>query len=400
MSLLDLQEKIKSRAKSLLPELIQIRRNIHENPELSFHEFETQKKVENYLQNKLGLETQRLANTGVVALIKGHNPEKRCVGLRADMDALPIVEVEDGRPYRSNVEGVMHACGHDVHTTSLLGAATILNEIKNQFEGTIKLVFQPGEEKLPGGASLMINDGVLNNPKIDFMIGQHVMPLIDTGNVGFRKGLYMASTDEIFITVNGVGGHGAIPHLAVDAVLVASHIVVAMQQIVSRNQNPALHSVLSFGKIIGNGATNVLPPKVELHGTFRTVDEDWRSEAHEKITKLAHGIAESMGASIEIEIRRGYPFLKNDESLSELCISAANEYLGNEHVQPLELWMAAEDFAYYSQEVPSCFYRLGTRNMQKGTHYSVHHPAFDVDEDAIEIGAGLMAQLALKALDQ
>lgn len=400
MSLLDLQEKIKSRAKSLLPELIQIRRNIHENPELSFHEFETQKKVENYLQNKLGLETQRLANTGVVALIKGHNPEKRCVGLRADMDALPIVEVEDGRPYRSNVEGVMHACGHDVHTTSLLGAATILNEIKNQFEGTIKLVFQPGEEKLPGGASLMINDGVLNNPKIDFMIGQHVMPLIDTGNVGFRKGLYMASTDEIFITVNGVGGHGAIPHLAVDAVLVASHIVVAMQQIVSRNQNPALHSVLSFGKIIGNGATNVLPPKVELHGTFRTVDEDWRSEAHEKITKLAHGIAESMGASIEIEIRRGYPFLKNDESLSELCISAANEYLGNEHVLPLELWMAAEDFAYYSQEVPSCFYRLGTRNMQKGTHYSVHHPAFDVDEDAIEIGAGLMAQLALKALDQ
>ena len=400
MSLLDLQEKIKSRAKSLLPELIQIRRNIHENPELSFHEFETQKKVENYLQNKLGLETQRLAKTGVVALIKGHNPEKRCVGLRADMDALPIVEVEDGRPYRSNVEGVMHACGHDVHTTSLLGAATILNEIKNQFEGTIKLVFQPGEEKLPGGASLMINDGVLNNPKIDFMIGQHVMPLIDTGNVGFRKGLYMASTDEIFITVNGVGGHGAIPHLAVDAVLVASHIVVAMQQIVSRNQNPALHSVLSFGKIIGNGATNVLPPKVELHGTFRTVDEDWRSEAHEKITKLAHGIAESMGASIEIEIRRGYPFLKNDESLSELCISAANEYLGNEHVQPLELWMAAEDFAYYSQEVPSCFYRLGTRNMQKGTHYSVHHPAFDVDEDAIEIGAGLMAQLALKALDQ
>ncbi len=400
MSLLDLQEKIKSRAKSLLPELIQIRRNIHENPELSFHEFETQKKVENYLQNKLGLETQRLANTGVVALIKGHNPEKRCVGLRADMDALPIVEVEDGRPYRSNVEGVMHACGHDVHTTSLLGAATILNEIKDQFEGTIKLVFQPGEEKLPGGASLMINDGVLNNPKIDFMIGQHVMPLIDTGNVGFRKGLYMASTDEIFITVNGVGGHGAIPHLAVDAVLVASHIVVAMQQIVSRNQNPALHSVLSFGKIIGNGATNVLPPKVELHGTFRTVDEDWRSEAHEKITKLAHGIAESMGASIEIEIRRGYPFLKNDESLSELCISAANEYLGNEHVQPLELWMAAEDFAYYSQAVPSCFYRLGTRNMQKGTHYSVHHPAFDVDEDAIEIGAGLMAQLALKALDQ
>ena len=392
-----LQASIKNRAKTLLPELIKIRQNIHQNPELSFQEFETQKKVENYLQ-KLGLSTQRLANTGVVALIEGNNPSKRCVALRADMDALPIIEVNDGRPYRSLNEGVMHACGHDVHTTSLLGAATILNELKSEFEGTIKLVFQPGEEKLPGGASLMLADGVLQNPPVDFMIGQHVMPLIDTGSVGFRKGLYMASTDEIFITVKGVGGHGALPHLAVDSILVASHIVVAMQQIVSRNQNPALHSVLSFGKIIGNGATNVLPPNVEIHGTFRTVDENWRAEAHDKIRRLAEGIAHSMGAEIDIEIKKGYPFLKNDETLTSICIEAAEEYVGGNRVEELELWMAAEDFSYYSQEVPSCFYRLGTRNMEKGTHYSVHHPSFDIDEDALEIGSGLMAELALKAL--
>ncbi len=392
-----LQASIKNRAKTLLPELIKIRQNIHQNPELSFQEFETQKKVENYLQ-KLGLSTQRLANTGVVALIEGNNPSKRCVALRADMDALPIIEVNDGRPYRSLNEGVMHACGHDVHTTSLLGAATILNELKSEFEGTIKLVFQPGEEKLPGGASLMLADGVLQNPPVDFMIGQHVMPLIDTGTVGFRKGLYMASTDEIFITVKGVGGHGALPHLAIDSILVASHIVVAMQQIVSRNQNPALHSVLSFGKIIGNGATNVLPPNVEIHGTFRTVDENWRAEAHDKIRRLAEGIAHSMGAEIDIEIKKGYPFLKNDETLTSICMEAAEEYVGGDRVKELELWMAAEDFSYYSQEVPSCFYRLGTRNMEKGTHYSVHHPSFDIDEDALEIGSGLMAELALKAL--
>jgi amidohydrolase len=396
----DLKTHLQLRSKSLLPELIAIRRDIHEHPELSFEEYETQKKIEHFLQNRLGLKTQRLANTGVVALIEGKNPTKRCVGLRADMDALPIIEVEDGRPYRSRKEGVMHACGHDVHTTSLLGAATLLHELKDQFEGTVKLVFQPGEEKLPGGASLMIQEGVLEHPKVDYMIGQHVMPLIETGNVGFRKGLYMASTDEIFITVHGIGGHGAIPHLAVDAVLVASHIVVALQQIVSRHQNPALHSVLSIGKIIGNGATNVLPPKVELQGTFRTVDETWRAQAHEKITTLVKGIAESMGATVDIEIRKGYPFLYNHEPLSENCEVLAQEYLGTEHVESLELWMAAEDFAYYSQEVPSCFYRLGTRNEPKNTHFSVHHPSFDIDEDALEVGAGLMAYLAIEVLNQ
>jgi len=389
---------IQEKAKVILPELIQIRREIHQNPELSFQEFETQKLVENYLQNKLGLKTHRLANTGVVALIEGKNPQKKVVGLRADMDALPIVEVNDGRPYRSKNEGVMHACGHDVHTTSLLGAATILNEMRNDFEGTVKLVFQPGEEKLPGGASLMIADGVLNNPKVDVMIGQHVMPLLNTGKIGIRNGLYMASTDELYVTVKGKGGHGAIPNLAVDSVLIAAHIVVALQQIVSRNANPAMHSVLSFGKVIAAGATNVLPDEVKMEGTFRTMDETWREEAHKRMIKMAQGIAESMGGSVDFEIRRGYPFLKNDEVISEICREAAEEYVGTENVKPLDIWMAAEDFAYYSQEVPSCFYRLGTRNEEKGTGVSVHNAKFDVDEDAIEQGAGLFAYMAIKHL--
>lgn len=392
---------IKTRAKSLKPLLTQMRRHLHMNPELSFQEYNTAAWVEDYLQNKLGLKTQRLANTGVVALIEGSGDAgKKVVGLRADMDALPITEVDDGRTYRSLKDGVMHACGHDVHTTSLLGAATILNALKDEFSGTVKLVFQPGEEKLPGGASLMIKDGVLENPRPDVMIGQHVMPQIPTGKTGFRPGLYMASTDEIYMTVHGKGGHGAMPHFNIDPVLIAAHIITGLQQVVSRNANPAVPSVLSFGKVIANGATNVIPPEVKLEGTFRTLNEQWRTVAHEKITQIATGIAESMGGKIDIEIRRGYPFLHNDEDLTNSCRSAAAHYLGENHVEHLDIWMAAEDFAYYSQEVPSCFYRLGVRNEEKGIVNSVHHPAFDADEDALEDGAGLLAWLAIHELNK
>ncbi len=390
---------IKTQAKSLKPQLVEMRRHLHMNPELSFHEYNTAAWVESYLHEKLGLKTQRMANTGVVALIEGQKPgNAKTVGLRADMDALPIVEVNDGRPYRSQNEGVMHACGHDVHTTSLLGAATILNSLKEHFSGTVKLVFQPGEEKLPGGASLMIKDGVLDNPKPDVMIGQHVMPQIQSGKTGFRPGLYMASTDEIYMTVSGKGGHGAMPHYNIDPVLIASHIIVALQQVVSRIANPAIPSVLSFGKVVANGATNVIPSEVKLEGTFRTLDEAWRSEAHERISAIANGIANSMGGSVTLEIRRGYPFLKNDISLTERCIHSAEAYLGKSEVTPLDIWMAAEDFAYYSQEVPSCFYRLGVRNEERGIVNSVHHPSFDVDEDSLENGCGLMAWLALTEL--
>lgn len=394
-----LKDQILNLAKELHPELIEIRNEIHSNPELSFCEFETQKKVENYLQNRLGLVTQRMANTGVVALIEGKNPSRRVVGMRADMDALPIVEVNDGRSYRSKTEGVMHACGHDVHTTSLLGAATIINKFKNQFEGTIKLIFQPGEEKLPGGASLLIKDGVLENPKVDYMIGQHVMPLFEAGKVGFKKGLYMASTDEIFITVKGKGGHGALPNTAIDSVLMASHLVVALQQIVSRNATPSIPTVLSFGKIIGNGATNVLPPEVKLEGTFRTVDEVWRDKAHNRIHEICKSVGEMFGGEIDCQINKGYPFLKNHEGLTQNLINNSTEYLGAENIIDLDIWMAAEDFSYYSQEVPSTFYRLGIRNEERGIVNSVHHPAFDIDEDALLTGAGLFAYLGIKALE-
>ena len=387
---------IQQQAKELLPNLIEIRRNIHQNPELSFHEYETAALVETYLQQQLGLSTQRLANTGVVATIEGINPGKKTVGLRADMDALPIVEVNDGRVYRSKKEGIMHACGHDAHTTSLLGAATILNRIKDQFEGSVKLVFQPGEEKLPGGASLMIKDGALEG--VDVMIGQHVMPAIYTGKVGFRPGLYMASTDEIYVTITGKGGHGAMPHLTVDPIAIAANLIVSLQQIVSRNANPTLPSVLTFGKILGQGATNVIPNEVILEGTFRTLDESWRTVAHEKMMAMAKGIVEGMGGSVDFNIVRGYPFLKNHEGLTERCIDFANDYMGTENVEPLGIWMAAEDFSYYSQEVPSCFYRLGTKSEIKNTGFSVHHPSFDLDEDALEYGSGLMAWLAVKEL--
>ncbi len=395
---MEIKTQIQQRAIALLPKLVAIRRQIHENPELSFQEYKTAEFVEQYLQNTLGLKTRRMANTGVVALIEGKNPSKKIVGLRADMDALPIVEIKDGRPYRSKIEGVMHACGHDVHTSSLLGAATILNELKDQMQGSIKLIFQPGEEKLPGGASLMIAEGVLKNPTIDVMIGQHVMPGIETGKIGFRPGLYMASTDEIYITVTGKGGHGAMPHLTIDPVLISAHLILALQQVISRTANPATPSVLSFGKFIANGATNVIPNEVCIEGTFRTLDEKWRSQAHEKIQSIAKSLVEGMGGTLDLDIRKGYPFLVNDNDLTHRLQKEAQEYLGTDNIEHLGIWMAAEDFSYYSQAIPSCFYRLGTRNEAKKTNFSVHHPSFDVDEDALIQGCGLMAWLAIQEL--
>jgi amidohydrolase len=391
-------DKIKRLSSMMHPQVIAYRRHLHAHPELSFHEFKTQEYVETCL-DRLGIkDRQRMAGTGVVALIKGKNPDKRTVALRADMDALPILEANQV-DYRSTVDGVMHACGHDVHTASLLGVAGILQQLKDEFEGTVKLIFQPGEEKLPGGASLMIREGVLSNPAPASVIGQHVMPQIPAGKIGFRKGLYMASTDEIYVTVRGKGGHGAMPHLVVDPVMITAQLLVALQQVVSRFAKPSVPTVLSFGKVIANGATNVIPDSVYLEGTFRTLDEEWRDEAHRRMTKLANELAESMGGSCEFDIKRGYPFLINDEALTDRTRNWAIEYVGSENVEDLEIWMAAEDFAFYSQQAPSCFYRLGVRNESRGIVSSVHTNTFDADESALETGMGLMAWLAVKELE-
>ncbi len=392
-----MQQKIKALASGYLNDVIGLRRHMHQNPELSFKEFKTAEFVWSQLDAIGVTDKQKLAGTGIVALIKGRNPEKKIVALRADMDALPIIEANEV-PYKSQNIGVMHACGHDAHTASLLGAARILNDLKNDFEGTIKLIFQPGEEKLPGGASLMIKEGVLQNPAPSEIIGQHVMPLIDAGKVGFRSGIYMASTDEIYVTVKGKGGHGAMPHLNVDPVLIASHMIVALQQIVSRHANPTMPSVLSFGKVIANGATNVIPNEVYLEGTFRTLDEKWRTEAHARILKLAKSVVEGMGGTVDFEIRRGYPALVNNPELTAAARKGAEEYLGKENVLDLDIWMAAEDFAFYSQQADACFYRLGTRNEARGITSSVHTPTFDIEEKSLETGMGLMAYLAVKQL--
>lgn len=391
-------DRIKELAAKYFDKTIEIRRHIHAHPELSFEEVETAKYVVDQLR-MLGLSPKEgVAGTGVTALIKGKNPDKKVIALRGDMDALPILE-ENDVPYRSKNEGVMHACGHDVHTACVLGAAMILNELKDEFEGSIKLIFQPGEEKNPGGASLMIKDGVLKDPETNGVFGQHVLPYIPTGKLGFRVGKYMASADEIYLTVKGKGGHAALPDKAIDPIVIASHIVTALQQVISRNADPKMPTVLTFGTIHGGTAQNIIPNEVKLGGTFRALDEEWRFKAHELITKLATNIAEGMGGSCDVFIDVGYPFLYNDEELANKARANAVEFIGEENIVDLDLWLGAEDFAYYSQEVPSCFYRLGTGNEEKETTFGAHTPRFNVDEDAIELGIGFMAFNALRQLE-
>jgi amidohydrolase len=395
---MELINLIKEKASAYKDEVIAIRRHLHQNPELSFEEYNTSKYVCSKL-DEYGIEYQSgIVKTGVVGLIKGNNFDSKTIALRADLDALPILE-ENDVTYKSVNDGVMHACGHDVHTASLLGAAKILNEVKDKFEGTVKLVFQPGEEKLPGGASLMIKEGVLENPTPNSIVGQHVYPQLEAGKVGFKSGMYMASTDELFMTVIGKGGHAALPHLNVDPVLITAHILTSLQQIVSRMSHPTAPTVLSFGKIIGNGATNIIPDKVELEGTFRAMDEEWRAEAHVKMKKMAESIAESMGGKCEFKIVKGYPFLVNDEKVTNKAKQSAIEFLGQENVIELDLRMTGEDFAYYSQIVPACFYRLGIKNEESNITSGLHTSTFNIDEDSIETSIGLMAWIALNELN-
>ena len=397
---LSIKERIRELAREGAEEVVRIRRHLHRFPELSFNETETARFVCQALE-KLGIPYQKgIGGNGISALIEGLEPESNAIALRADMDALPIQE-ENETPYVSANPGVMHACGHDVHTASLLGSAAVLNALKGHFKGTVKLIFQPGEELLPGGASLMIREGVLENPRPSSVFGQHVHPPLEAGKVGFRAGKYMASADELYVTIRGRGGHGALPHECVDPVLISAHVITALQQIVSRNANPIVPSVLTFGKIESAGGwTNIIPDSVELTGTFRTLDETWRFEAHQRMRKIAEGIAESMGGSCDFRIVVGYPFLYNDELLTDNAKTWAIDFLGADKVVDLPLRLSSEDFAFFSQELPSCFYRLGTGNPEKGITHPVHSSRFDIDEAALETGAGLMAWLAVCALGE
>lgn len=396
---MSLLESVKRLSKEFAGEIIEIRRDLHAHPELSYQEFNTAKLVASRLKS-YGLKPQEgVAGTGVVVVIEGKNPARKVIALRADLDALPIHEANK-TPYASQVPGVMHACGHDVHTSSLLGTAKILNSLRDQFEGSVKLIFQPGEEKNPGGASIMIKEGVLEKPKPAAIIGQHVLPLLPVGKIGFRPGKYMASSDEIYLKVIGKGGHGAAPELAVDPIVIASTIILALQQVISRNASPKQPTVLTFGKIIGEGATNIIPDVVNIAGTFRALNEEWRQSGLAKIRKMAESIAEGMGGKCEVEISHGYPYLENNPELTQRIRAAAVEYVGEENVTDLDIAMGSEDFAYYSHLIPACFYRLGTRNEAKGITSYVHTPTFDIDEDALSIGPGLMAWLAMKELSE
>lgn len=390
-------QQVKQLAAGMATELVAVRHHLHKHPELSMKEENTSSFIASKL-DEYGIKyTRGIAVNGIVGIIEGINPQKHTIALRADMDALPLTE-ENKADYCSVNVGVMHACGHDVHMTCLLGAAKILQQLHEQFEGTIKLIFQPSEEQFPGGASMMINEGVLENPAPEKVFAQHVLPELEAGKVGFRPGKYMASTDEIYLTVRGKGGHAATPELNVDPVLIAAHILVALQQIISRNAPPVLPAVLSFGRFIAEGRTNIIPNEVKLEGTIRTFDEKWRADAHLKITKMAQSIAEGMGGTCEVFIDKGYPFVVNDDAVTVQAKAYAMEYLGAANVVEIPMRLTAEDFAYYSHLVPSCLYRLGVRNESKGFNHNLHTSRFDVDESSIELGAGLMAWLAVSSL--
>ncbi len=395
---MNIKDNIQRFAEDYHQEVIGIRRHLHQFPELSFEEKATGQFIANALAEMEIPHQRGWAENGVVAIIQGKNPEKKTIALRADIDALPIQEANDV-VYKSQHTGIMHACGHDVHTASLLGSARILHQLRHHFEGQIKLIFQPAEEKAPGGASILIKEGVLENPAPVSILGQHVHPPLEVGKIGIKAGMFMASTDEIYVTITGKGGHGATPHQCVDPVLIVSHMVVALQQIVSRNGDPTMPSVLTFGYIASQGgANNVIPNTVRLEGTFRTMDEQWRKTAHQKMKKMAIAIAEGMGGICEFNIVAGYPFLVNEEHLTARVRTFAEDYLGKEQVVDLPIRMTGEDFAFYTQEIPGCFYRLGVRNEAKQITSSVHTNTFDVDEDCLLHGMGLMAWLAIKEL--
>ena len=397
---MDLKQKVLDAASEIADQVVGARRHIHQNPELSFEEKETSKYIQSFLKQQGIHFTSGWAGTGVVGIIRGENGNGKSIALRADIDALPITE-ENEVPYVSKNPGVMHACGHDVHTSSLLGVATVLNKLKSNWGGTVMLVFQPGEERMPGGASLMIGEGAFNETNPEVILGQHVHPPLEVGKVGFCPGMSMASADEIRIVVNGKGGHAAMPHNTIDPVMITVEILSSLQQVVSRKNNPIVPSVLSFGRVTSNGGTyNVIPDSVEVLGTFRTFNEEWRYEAHRLVNEISKSIAAAYGGSAEVDITVGYPSLVNDTEVTTRCMNWARELLGDDQVEEIPPRMTAEDFSYYSQRMPACFYRLGVKNPDWDSARHVHTPKFNIDERALLTGPALMSWLTIKELSR
>jgi hippurate hydrolase len=390
-------DQIRALAQRYFPEVQAIRHHIHAHPELSFEEYNTAAFVSGKLSEWGIPHTSGVAGTGIVALLEGRNPGKKCIALRAELDALPIQEANT-TTYRSRNAGVMHACGHDVHASCLLGATRILHDTRHEWEGTIKVLWQPGEEKHPGGASLMIAAGVLEDPRPEAILALHVYPHLPCGTVGFRSGQYMASADEIYITIEGKGGHAALPHQTIDPITIAAQVIVGLQQVISRKGNPLIPSVLTFGSIQGGFATNIIPDKVELLGTFRTMNEKWRYEAHQWIKDITEQTCAAYGAKATVDIPPGYPSLFNDPALTAQAESWARTYLGTEQVRQLDMRMAGEDFSFYTHQVPGCFFRIGTQGPGNTFAAPVHNAHFDIDEQAMLTGMGMMAWCGLNAL--
>ena len=386
-------------AAQLAPRYWEARCSLHMNPEPSFAEEKTSEFVQQHLEG-LGISfTGGWAGHGVVAVIKGH-AEGNVVGLRADLDALPIHEQNDVA-YRSQNEGWMHACGHDFHTACLLGVAEALHTLRNQWAGEVVLIFQPGEERLPGGASQMIEQGVLHRHKPHVMLAQHVTPEISAGEVGFKQGRFMASTDEIYITVTGKGGHAAMPASFISPIIAASNLVLGLEKEFMHPVSQAgMHypTVFTIGKFEGLGATNVVPKEVKLEGTFRTFNEQWRKACHNVLQRFCLKFARKNHVEVDLRIVRGYPCLVNHPELTAFCEDEARQYLGEERVHSLPLRMTAEDFAFFSERMPVCFYRIGTGGQTPETRFNVHHPNFDVAQESMETALGLMTWLTLNAL--
>lgn len=393
-----LKSEIKKLAKFYSVKVKKIRESIHRNPELSFKEYNTSLLIKTILEEE-NVYYDSILETGIVAKIEGNKPDSKSIALRAELDALPIQE-KNFHDYSSRNKNIMHACGHDVHLACLLGAIFILNEIKSSFEGTIYFIFQPGEELNPGGASLMIENGIFNIVKSDFFIAQHVSPELNIGKVGFCNGISMASCDDFTIEIKGSGGHGAMPHLCIDPIVISSHVILGIQQLVSRTTSPLDPVVITIGEIntIG-GATNIIPNKVVLNGTLRVFDEKTRIILHEKIDQIVNGFSLAMGAESIITIDEGYPSLKNNDLLSGKCFRVAQNFMGKENVLKIDKRMTSEDFAFFSKKKAACFYRIGTQSKNGDNSSQIHTSSFDVDEGIYEIGMGLMTFIALQVAD-